>query len=117
MLSDEISKKQKVRESCLAIKSLDVPAKCYMLCQYMLLNLREARIGKISLVEFKDETIIFLIRTEQISSIRVFFMLLMDQRINSVVYIKVLNEPMKILLSVSPRKDMIFFYGSLWSYK
>ena len=30
----------------------------------------------------------------------------MDQRINSVLYVKVLNEPMKFLLSVSSSKEM-----------
>ena len=30
----------------------------------------------------------------------------MNQRVDSVVYVEVLNEPMKILLSVSPSKEM-----------
>ena len=31
---------------------------------------------------------------------------MMDENINSEVYVKVLNEPMKILLYVSPSKEM-----------
>ena len=31
---------------------------------------------------------------------------MIDQRINSAVYVKVLSEPMNFLLSVSPSKEM-----------
>ena len=45
--------------------------------------------------------------TNRVNVVRVSYLpAMMDQRINSAAFVKVLSEPMKILLRVSPSKEM-----------